>query len=71
MQLVASTRLSLASTQRNPHDDDTCTTRRHISASLEARLKNSNSTYFHVKQTTRSWRVSHAVLPKSILWRNR
>jgi hypothetical protein len=69
--LVASTHLSLASTPRDLHDDVTCTTRSHSSTNLEARLRNSNLTYFHAKQVARSRCVSRVDLLSSVLWRNR
>jgi hypothetical protein len=48
-----------------------CTTRRRASVSLQARLRNPSQTCFHVKQTARTRRVSHADLPPSVLWHNR
>jgi hypothetical protein len=84
MQPIVSTRPSLAWTRHNLHDGATCithrrtsvslegTTRRRASASLEARLRNPNPTYFHTKQAVRSRHVSYTVfIPQSILWCNR
>jgi hypothetical protein len=48
-----------------------CTTRHRVSASLEAILENSSVTCLQVKQAIRSRRVSRAVLPPLVLWRNR
>jgi hypothetical protein len=41
------------------------------SVSLEARLENPSTTYFQMKQATRSRCVSYIVLPPSVLWCNR
>jgi hypothetical protein len=71
MQPVASTCPSSTWTSHDLRDDTTCTTHRCVSASLEARLGNPITTCFQVKQVARSWRVSHTVLPPSVLWRNR
>jgi hypothetical protein len=70
-QPVASTRPSSTCLQRNFCDGVTCTTRHHVSASLQARLGNPSQTCFHVKQAARSRRVSCVDLPPSVLWRNR
>jgi hypothetical protein len=58
-------------TRWNLHDDATCTTRRRVSASFEARLGKPSVTCFLAQQAVRSRRVSHAILPPSVLWRNR
>jgi hypothetical protein len=71
MQPVASTRSCSACLRRNLRDGATCTTRRRVSASLQARLENPSQTCFHAKQAARSRRVSHADLLPMILWRNR
>jgi hypothetical protein len=70
-QHVASTRPSSAWTRRNLCDGATCTTQYRASASLEARLGNPSLTCFHVKQATRSRRVSHTIALPSVLWHNR
>jgi hypothetical protein len=69
-QSIASTCPSLALTPRDLRDDATCTALSRASISLEARLKNHFPTCFQTKQATRSRCVSHAVLPKSVLWHN-
>jgi hypothetical protein len=71
MQSVASIRLFLTCIRRNLRDGTACTTHRRVSASLQVRLRNPSQTCFHMKQTTRSRRVSHADLPPSVLWYNR
>jgi hypothetical protein len=71
MQPVVSTGPSSTCLRRNLRNGATCTTRRHASASLQARLENSNQTCFHAKEAARSRRVSRADLPRSVLWRNR
>jgi hypothetical protein len=68
---IVSTHPSSASSQRNVHGGATCTTRRHASASLEARLRKPSSTSFHPNQAARSRRVSRVNLPPSGLLRNR
>jgi hypothetical protein len=70
-QPIASTRPSSACLRRNLRDGATCPTRRHASASFQARLGNLSETCFHAKQAARSQHVSRADLPPSVLWRNR
>jgi hypothetical protein len=70
-QPVASTYPSLTCLRRNLRDGAMCTTRHRASASLRARLGYPSQTCFHVKQATRTRRVSHADLPPLVLWRNR
>jgi hypothetical protein len=70
-QPIALTRPSSTCLRRNLRDGATCTTCRHTSASLQARLRNPSQTCFHAKQAARSQRVSRADLPPSVLWRNR
>jgi hypothetical protein len=69
-QSVASIRPSSACLWRNLRDGATCTTRHRASVSLQARLGNPSQTCFHAKQAARSWHVSRAHLPPSVLWRN-
>jgi hypothetical protein len=71
MQPIASTHPSSTCFRRNLRNGATCTTRRCVSDSLHARLENSSQTCFHAKQAARSWRVSRADLPLSVLCRNR
>jgi hypothetical protein len=71
MQPITSTRLSSGSTQRNLHDDVTCTTHHRASISLESRLRNPSPTWFQMKQIARSQCVSRIDLPPSVLWCDR
>jgi hypothetical protein len=57
MQLIASTRSALTSTQCHLCNDVMCTTRRRTSASLEVKQGNPSMTYFQVKKAARSHRV--------------
>jgi hypothetical protein len=69
-QPVASIRPSSTCPRRNLRDSATCTTHRHVSVSLQARLGNPSQTCFHAKQAARSRCVSRTDLPLSVLWRN-
>jgi hypothetical protein len=71
MQSVALTHPSSTCLRRNLYDGATCTTHRHVTANLQARLRNPSQTCFHAKQAARSRCVSRADLPLSVLWCNR
>jgi hypothetical protein len=70
MQPITSIHPSSTWSRCNIRDGVTCTTRRCASTSHKARLGNPSVTFFQAKQATRSQRVSRAILPPSILWRN-
>jgi hypothetical protein len=70
-QSVTSTCPSSTCLRCKLRDGAACTTHRHVSGSLQTRLRNPSQTCFHTKQATRSRRVSRTDLPPSVLWRNR